>query len=90
MAVRLLLSFLFLSAGYVPISQGGDEGAEKPGQQGAVGPWGGSDKDPKKDVKWVKRVHESIDRGVQWLLSVQEHSGRFKPFEDARHPIFSI
>jgi len=73
MAVRLLLATLLLSAGYVLT----EEDSKKPAANAER-------RDLKQDPKWVKTVHGAIDRGVKWLLSRQEHSGRFPPFEDSR------
>ncbi len=77
MAVRLLLATLLLSVGPTLA----DEDPERPAGNAQEKE---TRKDLKKDPEWVKRVHGSIDRGVKWLLSKQEHSGRFPPFEDSR------
>jgi hypothetical protein len=51
---------------------------------------GAAEKDPKKDPKWVKKVHATIDKGVAWLISKQEASGRFPSFEDSRGAYYEL
>ncbi|MHC4224470.1 MAG: hypothetical protein ACYSX0_07090 [Planctomycetota bacterium] len=48
------------------------------------------EKDPKKDPKWLEKVHTSIDRGVAWLLAKQSTSGTFPAFEDSRGAIYEL
>jgi hypothetical protein len=57
---------------------------------GIAGPKEPEEPDPKKDPEFVKSVNESIDKGVAWLLSKQEASGRFPAFEDARGDVYPL
>lgn len=44
----------------------------------------GDERDPKDDPAFWKRVHTSLDKGVDWLLDKQSTTGQFPAFEDQR------
>jgi len=65
--------------------------APTPGEDAKKGPPAPpEEKDPKADPEFRKSVQEAIDKGVKWLLSRQDGSGRFPGYSDARGDIYPL
>jgi len=77
MAGRILSLFLGLAA--VAVAAPGEKPPEPP-----------KEADPKEDPAFKESVQNAIDKGVAWLLSRQEGSGKFPGYSDSRGDIYPL